>query len=131
MLAILSTPSLGITRPSAIRFPRLLLDFQLPLSGSLVEGEKYEDVAAKYNLSVALSTPSLGITMGGFFFSLALSHPTFNSLSRDHGALTGSGSYVSLYSFQLPLSGSLKASPVSFLTAMIGLSTPSLGITYI
>ena len=105
-----------------------LLNFQLPLSGSLtVSGDGRvldEPVLSTPSLGItdevihlawnvvdpSLSTPSLGITSATGATSLCLSELTFNSLSRDHEALVqrlDADLIVEEENFQLPLSGSL------------------------
>ena len=61
-----------------------VVDFQLPLSGS--------HVLLHFEWSMLyvtpLSTPSLGITKQTSFRTSAIAVKSFNSLSRDHGAVT-------------------------------------------
>jgi len=97
--------------------------FQLPLSGSLggLAGSLLGGTAG-------LSTPSLGITRRRGDRADARHSLPFNSLSRDHQP-EGLGIKTVLLGFQLPLSGSPRPRP-ALLTSR-GLSTPSLGITYL
>ena len=76
----LSTPSLGITDFIGFsKYEFAIMDFQLPLSGSL----KFQKVGQTDRYYV-LSTPSLGITLIGVPVAPPGSVVTFNSLSRDH-----------------------------------------------
>ena len=105
------------------RGTRLPSNFQLPLSGS-----RFGNLEGAKELSLKLSTPSLGITVTELSGAnpcagLRLSTPSlgitcgvywwradasFNSLSRDHCSRR-SAVLAAAMSFQLPLSGSLLA----------------------
>ena len=126
--------------------------FQLPLSGSLLSRRPRRRLNP-------LSTPSLGITLGGDVFTNLVDdvrvniEEAFNSLSRDHlfapcaeqlnflvGLSTPSlgitpysqtalPSLARLLHFQLPLSGKLNPIRIRSKNPCNILSTPSLGIT--
>ena len=76
-----------------------VITFQLPLSGS------QSRQSAMRQAPLLLSTPSLGITHL-FVASTRVGKTTFNSLSRDHGAVVVVVVVGAVEVFQLPLSGS-------------------------
>ena len=94
-----------------------VITFQLPLSGS------QSRQSAMRQAPLLLSTPSLGITHL-FVASTRVGKTTFNSLSRDHGAVVVVVVVGAVEVFQLPLSGSPSPIPGFFGSPRLSAAAP-------
>jgi len=126
-LNVLSTPSLGITRPPRL-YAHAGTDFQLPLSGSRQLTCPHH---GHLNSACTFNSLSRDHEVERLRNAFETQRQAFNSLSRDHRSPCTACLYICHKEivFQLPLSGSPDVDREFILRNVCGLSTPSLGIT--